>query len=226
MPNLQKCSQGHFYDADLFSTCPYCPSGSGKTDKTDTSPEDPGKTIPVNNESQTNYTGPGKTVPVRESHPSGPATVGQKLDGMAARMGGWLRLLCMAAALVMLIYAVGTLYEGYDHISMEDDYNIYGSEFVELKHKTGQYELISSVAAAALLVCAVLTVKTKGQNPPIAASALAMAAVEVTAFLHLNTFNDYWGHGPYTEEMIFYLLPPLLSFLAVYLYWNAQKKQA
>lgn len=157
---------------------------------------------------------------------SGSATIGQKLGGMTARFGGWKRLLCMAAALVMLIYALGTLNEGYRDISAEDRYNIYGMEFIELEHKSGQYQLISSAAAAIFFVCAVITVKTKGQKPSPAAAAVAAVVVEITAVLHMNCFNEYFGYGPYMGEMVFYMLPPLLSFLAVYFYWSAQKKSA
>lgn len=45
MPKITKCNNSHFYDAERFSSCPYCSKGTGADATGDTIPN--GMTVPV-----------------------------------------------------------------------------------------------------------------------------------------------------------------------------------
>lgn len=236
MANLQKCPNGHFYNADTFPECPYCPAqprqqaDPNKTVPLRSDPLDPGKTAPLQNGQWGAFPDPNKTAPAQNWQQPAQAGPVNKLTGPLAKAGGWRRLLAIVAAVVMLIYTVGTFSEGSRDLS-EDDYDFWGNDFVEMKHQSGTYELLSSAGAAALCVCAVYMLKTKGQKPPLAASVISAAVVVAGAYLWMNSSNTYFTtmYGYRSRglgDFAFYMLPPLLSLLALYLYQSERKTAA
>ncbi len=90
---LAKCSNGHFYDADLNVTCPHCDGGGEQNDVTvalDQRPEETDKTVPVDPMYQQNA-----TIPVVEDG----ATVAYfegKIKTDVSPVAGW--LVCIEGA--------------------------------------------------------------------------------------------------------------------------------
>lgn len=66
MAKLTSCPNGHFYDADRFTTCPYCEQPEKQPPTFRDQPEDTGKTVPVNDT--------GKTVPLDDAGKTTPLT--------------------------------------------------------------------------------------------------------------------------------------------------------
>ena len=64
MASLSQCPKGHFFDRDIYSSCPYCSGESRKVDKTPNN--DIGYTIPLSTPSDGNFgfSGGISTVPV------------------------------------------------------------------------------------------------------------------------------------------------------------------
>lgn len=235
MPDLKKCPRGHFYDSDLFSVCPYCPSESVRSDS---APDDQDKTVPVWNEPQTGFVDVKKDMSAQDVLSPDFESTDRERNG--SQTGGWCRLLCIAAALVMLIYAVVTLLDGSRNLSQAHNMSWHFSS--EIERQSAIYELITSAASIILFVCIVIAVKTKGKKPPFVVPAIAAAAAEVTIYLHANCYKTFfremyrYGYfaisvfGNMTQYtvwvMLIFHIPPLLSFLALYLYWREQKKSA
>lgn len=82
---LTKCSNGHFYDADKFDTCPHCGNGASAQSKTQ----------PVNNGGAQNASGqPTAKVPTpseqgntRDIHAPAPGSLGAAVDDVKKTVG-------------------------------------------------------------------------------------------------------------------------------------------
>lgn len=74
MAKLTSCPNGHFYDADRFTTCPYCEQPEKQPILRD-QPEDTGKTAPLNDAGKTVPVNDlGKTVPLNDAGKTTPLT--------------------------------------------------------------------------------------------------------------------------------------------------------
>lgn len=239
MAKLSKCPNGHFYNADIFPECPYCPSqprqqaDPNRTAPLRGDPPDPGRTAPLQNGQWGAFPDPNKTAPAQnwQQPYQQPAQAGpvNKLVGLLDRIGGWRRLLAIAAAVVMLIYTVGTFSEGRQSVATEED-GFWSSEYVAYRHEEGNDELIIAAASAALFLCAAAVVWTKGKSPAaVAAAAAALAVIVFMLFRWSDCITSYdlehYGFD-FGFAWWFYLPPPVLSFLALLPYWFHQKKAA
>jgi len=200
MAKLTKCLNGHFYDAERFPQCPYCAGQGG--------------TAPLQNETV------GRTVPL--------GNAGTPVQRSASDRR---RLLLLIAAIAMAICTLVVADEGWGCYTFDSDNGFWKDEFIEYEHEKGLPLLLSAAGDGALFVCCVLLLRSKGERPSPAAAYASTAVSVAAAFYCLNLtraydiehYGAYFGNG--LLDLLPYILPPLLSCAAFWLY-HVQNRRA